>query len=296
MARVQLKRRKVVIPTQYVLVILTVLCLALMILTLFTDVVSSLLSGIGGYTIVPFQNGLPQVGTGFTKQMENLRQVKTVLSENEALAERVAELEQENNQLTIDRYELTELRQLYALDEEYSSYEKIGARVTGKDPGNWYSVFVIDKGTDDGVKLDMNVISGGGLVGIVTKVGPNWAQVRSIIDDNSKVSASVLSTADNLIVAGNLKQMEHGDIDFGQLLDNADRVTVGDKVVTSDISDRYLPGITIGYISQIQMDPNNLTKSGMLTPIVDFEHLDIVLIITQVKEHTGAGAGEQSGL
>ncbi len=290
MARIQLKRRKFVIPTQYVLIILTVLCIGLMILTYTTDAVPLLLSDIGGYTIAPFQNGLTEVGNRVNHRLEDLRQVKTVLSENEALRSKVAELEQKNNQLTIDRYELTELRQLYGLDEEYSEYEKIGARVTGKDPGNWYSVFVIDKGTDDGIKVDMNVISGGGLVGIVTRVGANWAQVRSIIDDKSNVSASVLSTADNMIVTGNLKQMESGDIEFGQLLDNSDRVAVGDKVVTSDISDRYLPGISIGYISSVHLDANNLTKSGTLTPLVDFEHLDVVLVVTQLKEQPETGS------
>ena len=58
----------------------------------------------------------------------------------------------------------------------------------------------------------------------------------------------------------------------------------GDKIVTSNVSDKYLPGILIGYISAINVDPNNLTKSGHITPAVDFEHLEEVLIITQMKQ------------
>ncbi|MCR5650614.1 MAG: rod shape-determining protein MreC [Lachnospiraceae bacterium] len=284
MARVRLKRKRYVIPEKYVLVILTVLCVGFMVLTYTTDIVSSLLSGIAGYTIIPFQNGLTEIGSGINGRMEDLKEVKTVLSENEALKSKVAELEQKNNELTADRYELSGLRELFQLNMEYPDYEKIGARVTGKDPGNWYSVFVVDKGTSDGVGVDMNVIAGAGLVGIVTKVGPNWAQVRSIIDDSSNVSGMVLSTADNLMVMGNLQSMQKGDIDFSQLSDSDGNVAVGDKVVTSDISDRYLPGISIGYISSIKTDPNNLTKSGKITPLVDFEHLDVVLIITRTKE------------
>ena len=284
MARVRLKRKRYVMPEKYVLAILTALCVGFMILTYTTDVVSILLSGIAGYTIIPFQNGLTEIGTDINGRMEDLKEVRVVLSENEALRQKVAELEQKNNELTADRYELTDLRELFQLNVEYSDYEKIGARVTGKDPGNWYSVFVVDKGTSDGVGVDMNVISGSGLVGIVTKVGPNWAQVRSIIDDSSNVSGMVLSTADNLMVMGNLQSMQKGDIDFSQLSDSDGNVAVGDKVVTSDISDRYLPGISIGYISSIKTDPNNLTKSGKITPLVDFEHLDVVLIITRTKE------------
>ena len=284
MARVRLKRKRYVMPEKYVLAILTALCVGFMILTYTTDVISILLSGIAGYTIIPFQNGLTEIGTDINGRMEDLKEVRVVLSENEALRQKVAELEQKNNELTADRYELTDLRELFQLNVEYSDYEKIGARVTGKDPGNWYSVFVVDKGTSDGVGVDMNVISGSGLVGIVTKVGPNWAQVRSIIDDSSNVSGMVLSTADNLMVMGNLQSMQKGDIDFSQLSDSDGNVAVGDKVVTSDISDRYLPGISIGYISSIKTDPNNLTKSGKITPLVDFEHLDVVLIITRTKE------------
>ena len=58
----------------------------------------------------------------------------------------------------------------------------------------------------------------------------------------------------------------------------------GDKVVTSNISNRYLPGILIGYITSIELDPNNITRSGEITPAVDFSHINNVLIILQTKQ------------
>ena len=58
------------------------------------------------------------------------------------------------NELQQDKFELSELRQLYALDERYNSYKKIGARVIGKDAGNWFSFFLIDKGRNDGIEPD----------------------------------------------------------------------------------------------------------------------------------------------
>ena len=58
----------------------------------------------------------------------------------------------------------------------------------------------------------------------------------------------------------------------------------GDKIVTSNISDKYLPGILIGYINTINTDSNNLTKSGYITPAVDFEHLEEVLVILELKQ------------
>lgn len=78
--------------------------------------------------------------------------------------------------------------------------------------------------------------------------------------------------------------MGEGVIRFQKLVDSADKVVVGDKVVTSNISDKYLPGILIGYISSINTDSNNLTKSGTLTPAVDFEHPEEVLVILELKQ------------
>ena len=97
----------------------------------------------------------------------------------------------------------------------------------------------------------------------------------------------VLSTADNLIVDGDLELYEQGFIRFSKLVDNAGRVSVGEKIVTSNVSDKYLPGILIGYITDITTDASSLTKSGLLAPVVDFEHLEIVLVILELKQ-TGA--------
>lgn len=287
MARVKIKRRRVSVPPKATLTILTALSILLMILSFTTDLIPDLLGNIAGYTFQPFKEGLTEVSTYIGTRAENMRQVRDVLSENSALRAQIDELSQENDQLVEDRFELMELRDLFELNEEYKGYDKIGARIIGKDPGNWYSVFVIDKGKNDGIKEGMNVIAGAGLVGIVTKTGDTWAQVRSIIDDDSNVSGRMLNTSDNLIVYGSLESMENGTIEFGQLSDPDDEVNVGDKIVTSNISDRYLPGIAIGFISSIKKDPNNLTKSGTLTPSVDFEHIDVVLVITQMKEEPG---------
>ncbi len=284
MARIKIKRRKFNIPAKYLLLILTIVSVLLMVLSFTTDVIPAVFSNIAGYTVMPFKAGLTEISTYVNSRADDLREVQEVLSENAALKAQVDELSQQNDKLTEERFELIQLRELYELDSEYDEYEKVGARVTGKDPGNWYSVFIIDKGAEDGIKEGMNVISGAGLVGIVTKVGANWAQVRSIIDDESNVSGRMLNTSDNLIVYGSLESIGNGTIEFGQLRDPDDEVSVGDKIVTSNISDRYLPGIAIGYINTINKDPNNLTKSGTLTPLVDFEHLDVVLVITDMKE------------
>jgi len=285
MPRVRVRSNSINIPSKYLLAIMSAVCVILMILTYTTDVISAPLSSVSGYLVIPFQNGIATVGEKITKRADDLKELREVMEENDRLKAEVDSLKIENANLIGDKYELNILRELYDLDKKYSSYEKIGARVIGRDPGNWFSVFTIDKGSKDGIDVDMNVMSGSGLVGIVTEVGDNWATVRSIIDDASNVSAQVLSTSDNLMISGDLSIMSEGHIRFSQLSDDEGNVVEGDQVVTSSISDKYLPGICIGYISSIDTDANNLTKSGLITPVVDFQHIDVVLVIKQLK-HT----------
>ena len=139
----------------------------------------------------------------------------------------------------------------------------------------------------------MNVLAGSGLVGIVIKTGPTWSTVRSIIDDSSNVSGMSLSTFDKCMVRGDLSLINDGKIRFEQMENNENKVQVGDQIVTSHISPKYLQGILIGYISEITVDSNNLTRSGYITPVVDFKNLQEVLVITTTKaDLTGKDAEE----
>ncbi len=278
------KGEKFTLPGKYLLFILTILCSVMMLVTFGTDVFNKPLNTAVGYLVVPFQQGIGKIGEWLSNRSEELVQIRALLDENARLKEEIAALTEENTLLQQDKYELNRLRELVELDEQYASYHKVGARIIGRDSGNWYSAFIIDKGEAEGLDTDMNVIAGGGLVGRITAVGPNWAKVTSIISDNSNVSAMTLSTEDNMTVSGDLKLMANGCISFKQLMDGQDLVREGDKVVTSDISDKYLPNILIGYISSIDKDANNLTKSGQIVPAVDFEHLGEVLVITDRKQ------------
>ena len=270
--------------SKHILLILCVVCVLLMGLSLITDKVSGPLRAVANYTIVPMQKGFNTIGLWMSDFSHNFETIQELRSKNKALQAELDELTVKNNLLQQDKHELERLRELYALDELYADYKKVGARVTMNDSGNWFHSFVIDKGSKDGIKVDMNVMAGKGLVGIVTEVGPHWARVRSIIDDASNVSALVLSTSDTCVVNGDLTLMQDGRIRFEMLANNGTEIKEGEQVVTSHISSKYLQGILIGYISEIHVDSNNLTRSGYITPVVDFEHLREVLVITTTKE------------
>lgn len=277
------RRTKISIEPKYLLAIGSLICIVLIFVSFrYGEQVRPVKTAVGT-VLTPMQKGINSVGRFVSNQVDKLARMSDLIKENEDLKTRLASTTYENKILQQDKYELKELRELYKLDEKYPSYPKVAARVISKDTSNWYSVFTIDKGSNDGLAVDMNVLAGNGLVGIITEVGHNYAKVRSIIDDNSNVSGMFLKTSDNCVVNGDLELMDQGVIRVEMINKNA-KIEDGYEVVTSHISNKYLQGILIGYISDIKTDATNLTKSGNLTPVVDFKHLENVLVITELKE------------
>ena len=270
--------------TKYFLFGLSLLCVCMIGITTIKGSILNPLRTAVGYVLVPIQSGVNRVGGGLYNELSSVGKLKTALAENETLKTRVDELTEENTRLRSEQFELERLRSLYELDQEYMQYHKIGARIIAKDSGSWFSVFRIDKGSDDGIKEDMNVIAGGGLVGIVTDVGANYATVRSIIDDSSRVSAMAQQSGDSCIVAGDLPLFKEGRLKLSYM-EKDDDIKDGDMIVTSNISGKFLPGILVGYATDITVDYNdNLTKSGYLIPAARFDRLQEVLVITDLKD------------
>ena len=270
--------------TKYFLFGLSLLCICMIGITTIRGSILNPLRTAVGYVLVPIQSGVNRVGGGLYNELSSVGKLKTALAENEILKTRVDELTEENTRLRSEQFELERLRSLYELDQEYMQYHKIGARIIAKDSSSWFSVFRIDKGSDDGIKEDMNVIAGGGLVGIVTDVGANYATVRSIIDDSSRVSAMAQQSGDSCIVAGDLQLFKDGRLKLSYM-EKDDDIKDGDMIVTSNISGKFLPGILVGYATDITVDYNdNLTKSGYLIPAARFDRLQEVLVITDLKD------------
>lgn len=279
------RRGKSSFPSKYILLLLTVICIMLLFAGYATGYAGEPIRTICNYVFVPMQKGVDYVGESISINSDDTKTKEQLIAENAQLQEQIDELSTQLTNTRLQQSELDTLRELYDLDQTYADYKTTGAHVIGKGTSNWFNTFTIDKGSKDGIKVDMNVIAGSGLVGIVTDVGKNYAVVRAIIDDTSNVSGMILSNNDNCIVSGNLKSMtESNMITFSNLEDSEDKVSTGDSVVTSNISDKYLPGLLIGYVTDITEDNNNLTKSGEITPVVDFKHLQDVLVIMQLKE------------
>lgn len=277
------RQTKINIKPKILIFVLTLVCIAALILSVVSPSFSKPIKTVMGSVVVPLQEGMNSIGEWVGNKSDALKTVRKLKKENAKLSNKVAELTEENSLLAQNKYELERLRDMYQLDKDYSSYPKIGANVISKDAGNFFNIFTINKGSDDGIKKDMNVISGGGLVGLVFEVGKNYAKVRSIIDDESSTSVSFPNTSETAIVSGDLKLMKDNLMNITEISEDA-KIAEGDMVVTSKISNKFLPGILVGYVMKTSKDPNELTQSGQITPVVDFQHIDEVLVITTLKE------------
>lgn len=290
------RNKKKRLSTKYMLLIMTIVCITLIFTSLTLNISGGPLNTVAGYIFVPMQKGINTAGQWISDKTNDFKTLAQVQEENQKLKEQNDELTSQLNTIKLEKYDLDNLRELLDLDEKYPSYQKVAASVIAKDTGNWFSVFTIDKGSKDGLKKGMNIMAGSGLVGIITDVGPNYAKVRSIIDDSANVSAMVTTTGDNMNVSGNLQTMNSDQaITFSELRDSEDKVQIGDPIVTSYVSDQYQQGILIGYIASIESDSNKLTKSGTITPVVDFEHMENVLVILDTKETGDSTQTESSG-
>ena len=273
------------IPTGGLFFALLTICFMLLALSYVTGFSGGPVQTLANYVFVPMERGLNFIANKSSESAEDSKTKEELIAENAELKLQVEELTSKLTNMQLQQEELERLQNMYELSASYTEYPTTGAHVIARGSSNWFNTFTIDKGSKDGIKEDMNVISGSGLVGIVTQVGPSYAIVRSIIDDNSNVSSMVLDTSDNCFISGDLELMtDRNMIELTDLEDPDNEVVVGGSVVTSNISSKFLPGILIGYISELNEDPNKLTKSGTVTPVVDFKHLQEVLIILELKE------------
>ena len=288
-------RFRIHLKSKHLLVIMSIFCVSCIAATFSSGVTTAPLQDAAGILIVPFENSINRISSVLKGMQDRMRDKEEILSENENLKAQIDSLTEQNNKLIQDQTEYVRLQQMYNLDQQYTKYPKVAAEIISKDPGNWYDTFMINKGSDDGIRVDNNVIAGKGLVGIVTEVGSSWATVRSIIDDSSSVSAMTVSTSDNCIVNGDLELIDEGKLRFEQLYDQENKVTVGERIVTSNISEKFVEGLFIGYVSEVQVDSNNLTKTGTIVTPVDFLHLKDVFVITVNKQDLVDGTAQVEG-
>ena len=263
--------------------ILGFVCLVLIILTGTNPRFREPFKRAASVFVVPVQKGINAIGLWLSDTFETHRTIEELEQENKELRDQLDALTMEVTLFSEKQQELEKLQELFRVKDQYADYDMVAAHIIAKDSSKWFASFTIDKGTDDGITKDMNVVASGGLVGIIIDAGPNYAKVRSIIDDESSVSAQFDKTSDLCIVKGSIPLMERNIVEFTDV--GADvMISLNSAVVTSHVSSKYLPGLLIGYVVDFRLDANDLTQSGHIKPAVDFADLEEVLIITKTKD------------
>lgn len=278
----QSKRGRDISP-RYLFLALTIICVVFLVFSIFFKDQTQKIRGYLSRIIVPLQEGADKAGDTLSDGLSYFGDVKKLKEENEKLKDTLKEYENEAAKYQAELSELEDLRSLYELDKKFPDYNMTAARVFSTDSSSWFNELYIDKGLNDGIYEGCNVLCDNGLLGIVVESYDNYARVRAIIDDRSNITAEV--GKDNALcnVEGSLKNMEEGFLYVTDINKNAS-VEIGDRVITSNVSDRYFFGITIGYVTEISYDPNNLTKTAKITMAVDFKDVKDVLIITDRKQ------------
>lgn len=260
-----------------VFIVLTIVCIAAAIFTVDRAYPSFIENGMG-YILTPIQKLNTNINNWIGSKIGFLKDINSIENENINLKKQLEEVNSNLDRLKLLEAENKRLSDLLQINSRYEDYPKVGAQIIAKDPGNWYNVFTIDKGTKDGIKKNMVVIASGGLVGRIKESGYNYSKVVSIIDDSDAVSAKSLRTDDVGFVRGNLSS---NGLCIMEYIDNDAEIIEGDEIVTSHLSEIYPPGITIGYVKEIHTDNNTLTKYAIIEPTVDFKHLETILVINK---------------
>ncbi|MGS0765274.1 rod shape-determining protein MreC [Syntrophomonas curvata] len=221
-----------------------------------------------------------------------------VFSDKNRLQQRIKELEAENGRLAFENQSLREYKQesmrlrrmLNFEDTNRDNYDLLAAHVIARSPNNWYKCITIDRGSRQGVKKDMPVISTGGLVGLVASVSENSAQVSLITDREMAVGAIVQETREtNGIVEGlgDSNQLRMINIPYYS------KIKKSDLIVSSGLSAIYPSGIMIGTVTEVTREPNGLLLLAEIRPAVNFDKLEEVFVVTGYQPETGAKVEEE---
>lgn len=226
--------------------------------------------------VMPIQSGITYLKQKLTGNDNYFATMDYLKQENEVLKQKNEELEEALRNLEIIQAENSTLKEYLNLTEQYKSYKSIPAYIINKDISNYSSIFIINAGSNSGIKENMTVIAAEGLVGHVISVTDNTAKVQTLVDSSNVVSATLENSKDNVIARGTLTGNE---LRTTYISPNTVLIE-GEKLYTSGMGGIYPKGIYIGTIKKINETKNITDRSFITEAAVDFENLETVLVIS----------------
>lgn len=230
---------------------------------------------LGSAVATPF-NAVGNAVNNLTAPQETLDELK---AENEKLNARVSELSEAEATAT-------RLESLLGLQSTYN-LQSTAARIIGESSDAWSQTVTIDKGSADGMAINMPVCNSAGVIGQIIEVSANTSTVRLSTDENSGISAMVQETR----AQGMLRGQPDGTLQLEYVSVDAD-VKEGDYIITSGIGGVYPKGLLLGTVSSVSSDPNGLYYTISVTPASRAENNEEVLVITSLTEEQIASDDE----
>ncbi len=200
---------------------------------------------------------------------------KNVFSENQELRDRVAKLTSDNIKLQILEKENETLKEeLNFLEEKKSKF--LIARIIGKSPDN-QAVVILNRGRADGLETGLPVVTDNGImVAKIIKVTENSSLASLLVDNQSKVAASILGQ--NQITSG-VVEGEYGLSLKMDLIPKNQIIKVGDLIITSGLETSIPQGLIIGQVDHLSTEPNDIFQSATVTPYLSYDNLNIVAVL-----------------
>ena len=261
------------------LLIITTVCAVLISVLSFVSATSGFLQNAVGVLTYPFRSAVTAVATWAEDKQRYYKDYSDLIAENEALRERVAELERDARQAEADREENALLRELLELREQRRDLTFESAAVIDRESTNWTSALTLNRGTAHGVEKNDCVVSAeGDLVGVVSAVGYNWCTVLTVIDTDTELGARVFRTQEVAVAEGDLALMGEGRLKLSYLSADAQLLS-GDVVTTSGLGGFYPGGLGIGTVESVRTGDDGLAQYAVLAPAARLGELSEVFII-----------------
>jgi len=260
------------------LVIITVASLVTLAYTSKNRASISFYEKVIDYVYSPVQKGFAYIAKNTQNTLEYFNNAKMITDENNTLKTKILELEEENRKLAGFEYENQRLRDILDVKGKYENYDMVTCGIIAKESGNWFNIFTIDKGTNNGINYNMAVVTPKGIAGQVVSASPFSAKVMSIIDNGSSVSGRLSKTRDLVILRGDLKLKDDGLIKMLYIPVSA-QIADGDIIETSGIGGIYPPGIMIGKVKNVDNEKPKALRYAVVEPSVDFKKLEEVVVL-----------------
>ena len=262
----------------------------------------AILSGVTNTTIVdlavkgvlaPFRSAGTALTTAAEKYYGYMFRYEALAAENEVLQARIAEMEDVARQADSTARENERLRALLDLKATHEDYELVDAYIIGWSSTDWENTFTINRGSTAGIQENMCVITANGeVVGLVTEVGLNYAEVKTVLDSTLEISGTISTSGYNGMVSGGYIQDNETLLQMNYLPSSA-IIRNHDQVVTSG-STVYPRGLIMGYVVDAGFEETGVAKFALLDPAAEISSLEQVFIITQYTTEDIASAAAES--